>query len=102
MEYIQEITLDLNPQVATPIIYAKQGDADTRVLEVHLMEDGNEYIPEAGSLVMFRARKPDGTYVVDATSASLNNNIVNVRLTEQTLVEAGRALVDIILYDGNG
>lgn len=102
MEYIQEITLDLNAQVATPIIYAKQGDADTRVLEVHLMEDGNEYIPEAGSLVMFRARKPDGTYVVDATSASLNNNIVNVRLTEQTLVEAGRALVDIVLYDGNG
>lgn len=101
MEYIQEITLDLNPRMATPIIYAKQGDADTRVLEIHLMEDGNEYIPEAGSIVMFRARKPDGTYIVDYTSASLNNNIVNVRLTEQALAEAGRALVDIVLYDGN-
>lgn len=101
MEYTQKITLDLNARSAPQVITAKQGDADTRVLEIHLMEDGKEYQPEADSIVMFRARKPDGTFIVDGTTSSLNNNIVYVRLSEQALAAAGRALVDILLYKDN-
>lgn len=105
MEYIQEITLDLNSKAAPPIIYTKQGDADTRVLEIHLMEDGNEYQPPADAFAVFRMRKPDGTTigagVDDTTITSVNNNIVTVRLSEQALAAAGRGLADILLYNGD-
>lgn len=105
MEYTQEITLDLNSNAAPPIIYTKQGDADTRVLEIHLMENGNEYQPPADAFAVFRMRKPDGTTigagVDDTTITSVNNNIVTVRLSEQALAAAGRGLADILLYNGD-
>lgn len=105
MEYTQEITLDLNSNTAPPIIYTKQGDADTRVLEIHLMEDGNEYQPPADAFAVFRMRKPDGTTigagVDDTTITSVNNNVITVRLSEQALAAAGRGLADILLYNGN-
>lgn len=105
MEYTQEITLDLNSNAAPPIIYTKQGDADTRVLEIHLMEDGNEYQPPADAFAVFRMRKPDGTTigagVDDTTITSVNNNIITVRLSEQALAAAGRGLADILLYNGD-
>lgn len=104
MEYVQKITLDLNAKSAPPIIYAKQGDADTRILEVHIMEDGNEYQPDSGVLAMYRVLKPDGTYIggdAGGEIAGLSNNIVYIRLSEQALAAAGRALVDILLYNGN-
>lgn len=104
MEYVQEITLDLNAKSAPPIVYAKQGDADTRVLEVHIMEDGNEYQPEPGTFALYRVLKPDGTYIGNdggGEIAGLSNNIVYIRLSEQALAAAGRALVDVLLYNGN-
>lgn len=104
MEYVQEITLDLNAKSAPPIVYAKQGDADTRVLEVHIMEDGNEYQPEPGTFALYRVLKPDGTYIGNSGGgeiAGLSNNIVYIRLSEQALAAAGRALVDVLLYNGN-
>ena len=101
MEYIQEITLDLNSNTAPPVIYTKQGDVDTRVLEIHLMENGNEYQPPAGANAVFRMRKPDGTVVADYVIASVGSNIVTVRLSEQVLTAAGRGLADILLYDEN-
>lgn len=103
MEYTQKITLDLNAKSAPPIIYAKQGDADTRILEVHIMEDGNEYQPEPGTSALYRVLKPDGTYIGDdggGEIAGLSNNIVYIRLSEQALAAAGRALVDVLLYKG--
>ena len=101
MEYTQEITLDLNSNTAPPVIYTKQGDVDTRVLEIHLMENGNEYQPPAGANAVFRMRKPDGTVVADYVIASVGSNIVTVRLSEQVLTAAGRGLADILLYDEN-
>ena len=106
MEYTQEITLDLNSNTAPPIIYTKQGDVDTRVLEIHLMENGNEYQPPADTFAVFRMRKPDGTTIGagvddDTTITSVGNNIVTVRLSEQALAAAGRGLADILLYNGD-
>ena len=101
MEYTQEITLDLNSNTAPPIIYTKQGDVDTRVLEIHLMEDGNEYQPPVGANAVFRMRKPDGTVVADYVIASVGSNVVTIRLSEQALAAAGRSLADILLYDEN-
>lgn len=101
MEYVQEITLDLNSNTAPPIIYTKQGDVDTRVLEIHLMKDGNEYQPPVGANAVFRMRKPDGTVIADYVIASVGSNIVTVRLSEQTLTAAGRGLADILLYNEN-
>lgn len=101
MEYTQEITLDLNSNTAPPVIYTKQGDVDTRVLEIHLMENGNEYQPPVGANAVFRMRKPDGTVVADYVIASVGSNIVTVRLSEQALAAAGRGLADILLYGEN-
>lgn len=101
MEYIQEITLDLNADSVPVLVSAKQADELSRKLKIYLMSDGNEYQPEPDAMVLVRARKPDGTYFVDGAIATINSNIVEVTLPSSALYTAGRALVDIVLYNGS-
>lgn len=65
------------------------------------MSDGEEYQPEPDAMVLVRAKRPDGTYLVDGAIASIDNNIVEVTLTQDMLYAPGRALVDIVLYNGS-
>ncbi len=43
MRYTQEIILDLNPNSAPPIVYAKQGDVDSRGLTIHVTQNQENY-----------------------------------------------------------
>ena len=63
LEYIQEITLDVNSNVAYSVVSAKQGDIDSRKLLVHFTKDGNEYPINENNSVALRLKKPDGHIV---------------------------------------
>jgi len=43
LEYTQEITLDINSNTAYTTVGAKQGDNNTRIIKVHLTENGLDY-----------------------------------------------------------
>lgn len=98
MEFIQEISLELNSNTAYTTIGAKQGDADTRVVKVHLTQNGEDYpIPE-GVSAYFRFRKPDGKAIVNRVS--INDNTIFLTFSKQTLAVAGRGYGDITLQSG--
>lgn len=98
MEFIQEISLELNSNTAYTTIGAKQGDSDSRIIKVHLTQNGQDYIIPDGVSAYFRFRKPDGKVVVNAVT--IENNAIYVGLTAQTLAAAGRGYGDITLQSG--
>ena len=98
MEYVQEITLELNSNTAYTTVGAKQGDSDSRIIMVHLTQNGETYTIPDGVSAYFRFRKPDGKVVVNAVT--IEDNAIYVGLTAQTLAVAGRGYGDITLQSG--
>ena len=109
MEYIQEITLDLNLRNEIPVVIVKQGDASARGVLVHLKKDRIDYIPESGVSIMFRCEKPDGHGVITSSAEQdeelerylvIDNGdgTVSVELIAQTTTACGRCRCDLCLY----
>lgn len=98
MEYTQEITLDLNSNVAYTTVGAKQGDHNTRIVKVHITQNGIDYnLTEQGvSTAYFRFRKPDGKAVINTCQIN-DDNTISLALTSQTLAVSGRGYADITL-----
>lgn len=99
MEYTQNIQLDFNTASPRLVVYAKQGDADTRTLHVSFTKDGNEYKPSTSNSIMLRLRTPDGQSTVNNYTPN-DDGTVDVRLTPEMLLTAGRAFADLVEYDG--
>ena len=101
MEYIQEITLELNSNSAYPVVNAKQNDVDTRILHIHYTKDGAEYRVNHSNSVALRLRKPDMRLVFNDGVVN-QDGTVNVTLTYQCLTTAGRAYADLVEFNSNG
>lgn len=112
MNYIYEITLDINPDEAMPVVRVKQGDASTRFILATLEKYNEPYIPEEGVGILFRCEKPDGTGVLeDSMSADTElgrylvvdnrDGTVMIELVEQVATCPGRCRCDLCLYDGD-
>ena len=99
MEYVQELTLELNSNTAYTTIGAKQGDNNSRIIHVHLTQNGEDYIIPDGTSAYFRFRKPDGKAIINV--AAIEDNTIYVVLTSQTLAAAGRGYGDITLQSGS-
>lgn len=98
-QYIQEIYLDINPNNSYIVITAKQFDADSRGIRVHVTENGQPY-NITGDYFQLRVKKPDGHVVVK--NATLNNDqTITAIFNDQCLLVSGRAYADIVeLSDG--
>ena len=99
MDYTQNIQLDFNTASPRLVVYAKQGDADTRTLHVSFTKDGNEYKPSTSNSIMLRLRTPDGQSTVNNYTPN-SDGTVDVTLTPEMLLTAGRAFADLVEYDG--
>lgn len=112
MQHLREVTLDLEPRGAIPVVRAKQGDASFRFIKVTMIDNDAQVLPETGMVAVFREEKPDGTGVmldsslVDSTLGrrlvTINNDgTITVEMIEQTMTCAGRCMCDIcLLKDG--
>lgn len=96
MEYLQEITLELNSNTAYTTVGAKQGDHVSRVIKVHITQNGEDWEIPVGVSASYRVRKPDGYAIWNEAVIDNNENVVLITLTEQTLAAAGRAYADIL------
>lgn len=100
MQNYQNITLDVNNRVEYKYINAKQGDHNSRFLNITLVENGNKIVPTGRSRATFRCLKPDG-------KICFNNSIINddgsitVCLTQQILAVNGTVRADISLIEGS-
>ena len=100
LQYVTEsMTLELMAPAGDCTIYAKQGDHDTRAVDITLTAHGTPYsIPmEAG--VVLRAMKPDGTLVI-RTAERLQAQVVRVVLTDQLLAVPGQVVADLQVVEG--
>lgn len=102
MEYTQEITLDLNSNIAYTTVGAKQGDHNTRIVKVHITQNGIDYnlAEQRVSAAYFRFRKPDGKAIINTCTIN-NDNTISLALTSQTLAVSGRGYADITLMSGS-
>lgn len=97
MEYLQEISLELNSNTAYTTVGAKQGDHLSRVIKIHLTENGEDWKIPLGVTASYRVRKPDGYAIWNEAEIKSEENVILITLTEQTLAAAGRAYADILL-----
>ncbi len=72
MEFIQEITLDLNANTTYTTVAAKQRDS-ARWLKIHLTKNNLSYNLDPSHSFMFRMRKPDGHGVINPAFVELNS-----------------------------
>lgn len=80
-------------------INAKQGDNNSRYIEVTCTDRGKPYILDKTTTVAFiRASKPDGRYIFNNAEIT-NNGKVLVELTPQMLAVAGKCRLDLMLLD---
>lgn len=103
MEYKQELSLELNSNTAYSTVGAKQGDNNSRVVIIHVTENGVDYnLNEHGvSSAYFRLRKPDGKAVINTATISEDGSYVSIVLTSQALAVAGRGYADVTLMTGS-
>ena len=102
MEYTQELILDLNSNAAYTTVGAKQSDHNSRVVKVHIVENGEEYnlVENGVDAAYFRFRKPDGKAIINPAKINEDNTITIV-FTSQTLSAPGRGYGDVTLMQGS-
>lgn len=100
-QYIQNITLDLNPNIAAPIVGAKQYDIDSRIFHINLTKDGAEYKIDHNNPVALRVRKPDMHMAFIEATVNYDGT-VDVTLSQQCLTAAGRAYADVVEFNATG
>lgn len=108
MEVKNKITLDLQNIDATPLLFAKQGDAGSRSVEITLTDNRALWPVPSSAAILIRYRKasgaagmydtlPDGkrAYTVDAA-----NGRITIVLAPQMLAEPGSVRVDAAIISG--
>ncbi len=98
MDIKQKISLDFGRDTLPITILAKQGDSNTRYIEITPLNCGQPYKIEEGVTPRLGLTKPDGHIVLN--DQKLQDGIILVELTEQCLAVAGIAVAEIELYKG--
>lgn len=101
MMITKTINMDLWIHERTQEIYAVQGDAATRKIELRLFANKEPWIPKDGASLVIRYRKPDGTIgsydtLPDGEKAwELQENTASIILAPQMLTVSGRVEVQL-------
>lgn len=109
MNYIHEITLDINLAGEMPVVKVKQGDSSARFILATLEKDGAAFIPDEGVGIIFRCEKPDGFGVLEDSVTEDSelerylvvdnrDGTVTIELTEQVSTCPGRCRCDLCFY----
>lgn len=96
MNYTRQIYLDVNATSAVTVVKAKEGDDSLRYVNVILLRDGTQIVPNNGMSAVFRLEKPDGKAVVNNATIESDGSIT-VQLTAQCTAVAGRCKADVLL-----
>lgn len=98
----QTISIDFATPGVPPIVYAKQYDANMRVVAVNLYDSGAAYTVPSGYGVNIRLDKQDGNYVYNPALFGSGNTVFAI-LTQQMLTFPGEldAEIEVVSEDGN-
>lgn len=108
MKTTHRITIDLIRKDVSQVAYAMQNDANSRVIEITLLENGVAWTPPAETSFALSYAKPDGTKgfygtLPDGSNAiSSDGNIVSATLAPQVLTVAGVANAALVIRNPDG
>lgn len=95
MKTVQSIAFDFSVHGVTPRIYGKQGDVNSRFVNISLFDQGAAWLVPDGALLSIRFRTPSGASglydtLSDGSSAfEVSDNTVCVALAEPIFAESG-------------
>ena len=97
---LKTFSLDFTRKTPLEYIFVKQGDQNSRILDIIPLNDGLPYAIPAGVTVRFGAKKEDGTQVLNDAEIVTEENVKKIRVTlsEQTLATAGIIVAEVGLY----
>ena len=98
MNITTKINLDFGKKGFPIHVWAKQGDQETRFVEITPLDKDQAYTLEPGITARFQATKPDGTTIFD--NCTISDGKITAELTAQTLAVAGIVVAEIGLYKG--
>lgn len=93
---LKSFSLDFAKAPPLEYIFAKQGDQNSRILEISPLNNGAAYTIPAGTTARFGAKKPDGTQILN--DATIDNGKIYVTLSAQALAVSGVVIAEIALY----
>ena len=95
----QKIKVPIDGRPPFEYIVAKQGEIESRRVEITLIENNKEYTIPGNVTARVKYYKPDGHKVINDCTISQNKIIVTY--TEQMLAAEGTGFAEIALYSGN-
>lgn len=104
MRIVHKFESDLVKRPVTRLLTMVQDDANSRYLEITLLENGVPWGLDSIATVTVRYRKPDGTkssYIAGSYDAASSENIVGVRVDPAVLDQAGKTLLQVVLSVGD-
>lgn len=94
----QQIQIELDGNAPFEYVVVKEGDKESRIVEVTLLENKKQFTIPSGTTAKIKYYKPDGKKVLD--SCEISGNVIEVTYTEQMMAAAGTGRGEIVLYNG--
>lgn len=95
LQITQEITVDLDDRSPFEYVVVKQGDKNSRIVAVTLLQNKQVYTIPTGTTARIKYYKPDGNEVLNNCTISANKILVTY--TEQMLAASGTGKGEIML-----
>ena len=99
MNITNTISLDFGRETLPIRVFAKQGDVNSRIVEITPLNLGLPMTIPAGTTARLQATKPDSTQVVN--DCTISDGKIYAELTAQIQAVAGIVVAEIGLYNGD-
>lgn len=99
LQITQEITVDLDDRSPFEYVAVKQGDKNSRIVAVTLLQNKQVFTIPTGTTARIKYYKPDGNEVLN--NCTISGNKILVTYTEQMLAASGTGKGEIILTKGS-
>ena len=96
MQIVSKIYLDFGRSTLPITVFAKQGDQESRFVEITPLNLGQPYELEEGTTARLQVTKADSTQVIN--DAEITDGKIYAELTAQALAAEGVAVAEIALY----
>ena len=98
LKILDSISLDFSNN-NIKMVNAKQTDTESRYVDVSCTDHGKKVILTPSTSALVVCKKPDGFYVLNRCAISEKGTVL-VELTQQMLAVYGKAIAEIILFNG--
>ena len=95
LQITQEITVDLDDRSPFEYVVVKQGDKNSRIVAVTLLQNKQLFAIPTGTTARIKYYKPDGNEVLN--NCTISGNKILVTYTEQMLAASGTGKGEIML-----